>query len=334
MLRSFCLSPSPFMARIPHKFSFDPTYGYTRESLLAVPAPVEPDDFEPFWQARRDRAMTVLPAPRLEPPGIPNPAGWIGKIFRYTSTDGLTLSGRVLWPEKATPKRALIFGHGYGSPEVEAYPEYLPADAVLWFPHARGLGLSRMTSIPSDPVRHVLHGIESRDTYVHGGCVEDLWLAVSALLELFPAVEGQIGYLGISFGGGIGALALPWEPRIKRAHFNVPSFGNHPLRLTMKTLGSGEAIRRYARTHNPEKLSETLSYFDAAVASRRLRIPVHAALALFDPFVTPAGQFSCYNCLNTEKVLYILDAGHFEYAGQAAQERSLRKQLTNFFKQM
>lgn len=322
------------MAKISHDFSFDPTYGYTLDSLLTVPAPDEPEEFENFWQARRDRAMAVVPAPRLEKPGITTPKGWVGKTLRYTSTDGLELGGRVLWPEKGTPKRALIYGHGYGAPEAEPFPDFLPPDSVLVFPHARGLGLSRVKGIPSDPARHVLNGIESKDTYVHGGCVEDLWIAVSALLELFPKVAGHIGYLGISFGGGIGALALPWEPRVSRAHFNVPSFGNHPLRLTMKTFGSGEAIRQYARRHGEEEVLKTLSYFDSAVAARRLKIPIHAALALFDPFVTPAGQFSIYNATPTEKNLFVLDAGHFEYADKSDQERSLREELLDFISEL
>jgi cephalosporin-C deacetylase-like acetyl esterase len=31
-------------------------------------------------------------------------------------------------------------------------------------------------------------------------------LAVSALTELRPELEGRIGYIGASFGGGVGAL--------------------------------------------------------------------------------------------------------------------------------
>ena len=52
----------------------------------------------------------------------------------------------------------------------------------------------------------------------------------------------RLDYMGISFGGGIGALALPWDERFHRAHLNVPSFGHHPLRLTLPepdTTGSG-----------------------------------------------------------------------------------------------
>ena len=80
---------------------------------------------------------------------------------------------------------------------------------------------------------HVLHDIQDRDRYVHGGCIEDIWVAVTAAQELFPSAANRIGFMGISFGGGIGAMALAFEERIQRGHLNVPSFGNQPLRMCL-----------------------------------------------------------------------------------------------------
>jgi len=319
------------MSEFEHPFSFDPTYGYSLDTLLAVGAPDGPADFVSFWEERREQAMKQVPAPRIARSGIPAPEGWKGCQVRFDSTGGVELGAVLYEPDGIPPRRGLIFGHGYGVEENEPPPDFLPSESVLFFPYARGLGLSGGGGIPREPARHVLHGIESRDTYLHGGCVDDLWMSVSALLEIFPALEGRLGYLGISFGGGIGALALPWEPRVGRVHFNVPSFGNHPLRLTMPTHGSGEAVRRYARRRGDEKTIATLQYFDAATAARYLDRPVHAALALFDPFVTPAGQFSIYNALPGEKSLFVLDAGHFEYPGQTEREWALRTELEAYF---
>jgi cephalosporin-C deacetylase len=87
---------------------------------------------------------------------------------------------------------------------------------MIVFPCSRGLGRSSDTQISADSRWHVLHDIHSRDNYIIGKCVEDLWTCVTAILELFPDVEGHIGYLGTSFGGGIGAMALPWDNRIQR----------------------------------------------------------------------------------------------------------------------
>src|SRR5690606_440225 len=100
--------------------------------------------------------------------------------------------------------------------------------------------LSDGPDLPDEGAAHVLAGIDDRETYVHGGCVADVWCAVSALVELVPGVPLPVGYLGGSFGGGIGALAAPWDERIGAVALTVPSFGHHPLRLTLPCTGSGE----------------------------------------------------------------------------------------------
>ncbi len=124
-------------------------------------------------------------------------------------------------PVSGVIKRGFIVGHGYGGRDEPDF--HLPfKDAALLFPCFRGLALSSQPSISSEPYWHVLHDINQRDRYILGGCVEDVWLAVSAMLSLFPHTAGRLGYLGISFGGGIGALALAWESRISKGHLNSP----------------------------------------------------------------------------------------------------------------
>ncbi len=309
-----------------HGYPFDPTYGYDLEQLLGIEPPPEPAGFGDFWQQRYQRAALVDPQPQLIASGREY-GPWRIKELTYHSTEGAVIGGWVLVPH-GVPRRGFVVGHGYGGrggPDLD-----LPfPDAVLLFPCFRGLGRSRSARWPQQPERHVLHGIESRHHYLVGGCVDDLWLAVTVLLQLFPALADHIGYLGISFGGGVGALALPWEPRVTRAHFNVPTFGHQPLRLTLPTLGSGDAVARYWRDHR--HVADTLSYYDAAIAARYLRKPLHLACALFDPVVAPPGQFAIYNGLPGPKTLFLLDAGHFDYPARAAQDAALKRELKPFF---
>ncbi|MGR9085709.1 MAG: acetylxylan esterase [Gammaproteobacteria bacterium] len=309
---------------------FDPGYGYTLDQLLNVKPPPQPPDFVGFWRRRFQHAIT------LEPRQWISPCTWTHSEFEcydlgYRSTDDFEIGGWVLIPRHAPVRRGVVVGHGYGG---RAGPDFdLPiADAAFLFPCFRGLSRSRRWPISDNPVHHVLHDIDNRDRYILGGCVADLWLAVSALLQLFPAVAGHVAYLGISFGGGIGALALPWDARVARAHFNVPSFGHHPVRLQLPTWGSAASVQAYRRQHG--HVLETLSYYDAAVAARHIRIPVHVAAALADPVVAPPGQFCIYNALPGEKKLFVLDAGHSEYACQAAQEKALLLDLQEFFKDL
>jgi len=314
------------MAVFQHPFPFDPTYGASEDDLRSIPAPEPPSDYEVFWQPRYEAVLVIDPAPEIEEEGT---EGDHRKFqIRYQSAGGVSIRGWMLVPRGGVAVRGFVIAHGYGG--RTAPDTHLPfRDAVLFFPCLRGLALSRLPRVPSDPYGHVLHGIESRETYIHGGCVEDVWCGVSALLKLFPELNGRIGFLGISFGGGIGAMALAWDPRFARAHLNVPSFGNHPVRLRCPTVGSGEAVRTYAaRRTDP---MPTLAYHDAATAARRIQIPVHCALAAFDPAVAPPGQFSIFNGLAGERKLFHLQAGHFPYPGAEEEERELLRDLERFF---
>lgn len=311
-----------------HGYGFDPTHGYSFDELVSVGLPEAPDDFERFWSERYRRALDVSPRPRVQD------LGWdVGALrvfdLSYFSTDAVRINGWVVVPADGAVERACVVGHGYGG---RSGPDFhLPVDRCAFvFPCFRGLGRSPHPPISSEPWWHVLHDIDKRDRYVIGGCVEDLWLAVSATLRLFPQVQGRIGYLGISFGGGVGALGVPFDPRVRRAHYALPTFGHHPLRLGLPAVGSVAAVQAFERAH-PGVALRTLRYYDAAVASRHAQIPVHCALALFDPHVPAPGQFAIYNGLPGPKSLFVHAAGHHAHPREADEQRRLLAELRTFF---
>ena len=310
-----------------HPFSFDPGYGYGLDDLLALGAPDAPPDYATYWNDRYEQALEAAPRPQLSDVPGTHPK-WKIAHLAYESTGGFRILGWALLPREGEIRRGLVFAHGYGGldgPDLAMPYE----DAVIFFPCFRGISLSRCPFISPEPRWHVLHHIEDRDRYILGGCTEDLWLVVSAMLELFPQVSGRVGMIGTSFGGGIVALATPWDPRIARIHLEVPTFGHHPLRLTLPTLGSGAALTAYEK-HNGGTLA-TLSYYDAATAARHITIPAHVAAARFDPHVAPPGQFAIYNALAGPRELFVLDAGHFDYANHSSQDQLLLREKERFF---
>lgn len=316
------------MSELRHNYPFDPSYGYDLDGLLAVAPPPEPPGFAAFWSGRYQQALTIDPLPVLRRSDYSR-RGWRVADLEYRSTGGYSIRGWLLEPAQGQAvTRGFLVGHGYGGIEQPSFD--LPCtDAVYLVPCFRGLGRSAQAPFSQDPMWHVLHDIHQRDIYILSGCVEDLWVGVSALLRLKPHLQGRIDYLGISFSGGIGALALPWETRIGRGHLNVPTFGHHPLRLHLPTTGSGAAVQAFARRHS--HVVETLAYYDAAVAARYIHQPMHLAAALFDPVVAPPGQFAIYNALPGPKELFVLTAGHFEYQGRAVEDRGLLSELRGFF---
>ena len=318
-----------FESPLPHDFPFDPAYGYDLDALLRVPAPPEPDDFADFWRGLYAAARATPPDLTLRPSGDGGSDDVDVFDVEFTSLGGARIGGWLTRPRRGPVERGVVVGHGYGHREQPDLNLPIPRSAAI-FPCARGFSRSRSPQFPDNAAEHVVHGIGSRETYAHGGSAADLlWSAASALVEAIPEAAARLDYVGGSFGGGIGALALPWDDRIARAHLAVPSFGNHPLRLTMPCVGSGESVRGYHREH-PE-VADVLRYFDAATAARHARVPVHVAAALFDPAVPPPGQFAVYNALGGPKELFVLTAGHFDYPAAEEENRRLREELVRFF---
>ncbi len=314
------------MKQIHHPFHFNPSYGYDLHALLAIEPPPVPNDFARFWQSRYLKTLALRTDFILGECG--SHAGLKTFDIQYQSTDDFTIGGWLLEPETEEVEQCIIVGHGYGGRSQPDYHFNIPHTAYL-FPCFRGISRSRSDKVSDQPHLHVLHHIEDPDRYILGGCAEDLWLAITLMQELYPHAAQRIGYMGISFGGGIGALALPWDTRVRRVHLNVPTFGCHPLRLTLPSLGSAAAVSQFVKAvgHIPD----TLIYYDAAIAAGFGFQPLHVAAALFDPMVAPPGQFAIHNAWAGPKQLFVLDAGHFEYPEQQRQNQQLLGQLQAFF---
>ncbi|MFB6830246.1 acetylxylan esterase [Streptomyces hydrogenans] len=312
---------------LPHDFPFDPTHGYDLRRLLAVEAPAGPDDFADFWRERHARALRVDTAPRIEGPWVTVDGTRVADVS-YTSADGVRIGGWLTVPADGRVTQGCVAAHGYGGRMAPDPGQSPPETATIW-PCLRGLGTrSLLPGVPSKSAGHVLHGIGARESYLIGGCVADVWCAATALRQLVPEAAGRLTYLGTSFGGGIGALALPWDDRFRAAGLTVPTFGNHPLRATLPCTGSGELVR--ARLAEDPSVLDVLAYFDAATAARHLRIPVHVGAALFDPHVPPPGQFAVYNALAGPRELTVLRAGHFDHPGEPAETAALEEAQRRF----
>lgn len=303
----------------------DGTYGYTLADLLAVQPCAEPPGFAAHWRARYDDARAVQANPQLTPAGRRGDHDLYTVTF--TTTEDRVLGGWLALPADGMVRRGVVSSHGYGGREGPDGLLVEPGTAVMW-PVSRGQSSASLTpDLPSEAQAHVLVGIDSVQTYILGGCAEDVWCATSALTEIVGDVPLQ--FVGGSFGGGQGALALPWDDRFVAAALRVPSFGQYDLRLSMPCLGSGESVRHHVAAH-PEA-REVLRFFDASAAAGRIKIPTLVACALRDPAVPPPGQFAVYNAIPGAS-LYVMTAGHTEYPGQEAEVAAWEARVSVFLR--
>ncbi len=310
-----------------HEFPFDPTYGYDEARLRGVSGPDSPTDFAAFWLETYQRTRATAPRASMRPSTLTLPGRDVYDV-EFDGLDGFRVGAWLTLPESGRVTCGFTVGHGYGG--RSAPDAWLPvASGAGMFICSRGFDRSARPDLPGVASAHVLHGIELRDTYLHRFCVADRGSATSALVELVPEAGAKLFYSGTSFGGGLGALATPWETRWSAGYLDVPSFGHHPLRVTLPCIGSGEAVRNYLPAH-PEVM-QVLAYHDAAIASRHSTTPTFVAAALFDPAVPPPGQFAVYNALCQEKSLFVRQAAHYAWPGQASEERHVRRALEDWF---
>ncbi|WP_423465117.1 acetylxylan esterase [Promicromonospora sp. MS192] len=318
--------PSPYDRWFPGS-PLDGTYGYDRDALLAVVPAAEPDGFAELWRSWYARAREVPSDVVVEAAGGARRPTHDVSVVTYTADGGLRLRAWVAVPVGLRPRVGVVHSHGYGGRDAPTF-ERVPHDAAVIFPVARGLGaLNAGVGAPDTSSRHVLHGIEAVETYAVGRSAVDLWHAGTALLDLLARRDETLGnlplyFVGTSFGGGIGALAVPWDDRFVGATLEVPTFGQHDLRLTMPCTGSGEAVRHHVADH-PEA-REVLAFHDASVAATHLRVPTRVECAAWDTHVPPPGQFAVANgvgrAAGANLELAIHTAGHAEYPGQSREQ--------------
>ena len=301
--------PAPYDSWFPDA-AFDGSYGFTLETLRAV-APVPPaPDFADRWRGWRERARATAAAPRII--SSSDRRGRRVSLIELSGVDGVRLRAWYVEPLAQAPRVGVVHSHGYGGRDRVDLGR-VPDDAAAIFPVARGLGaLNADIGAPEEREAHVLTGLSDPEDYVIGLCARDLWLAGDALREL--AGDIPLYFVGESFGGGIGALAVPWDERYVGATLVVPTFGQYDERLAAPCLGSGEHQRAHVRRH-PEA-REQLRLFDASTSALFFRVPVRVEAALWDQYVPPPGQFSIANAVPPELLeLEVLPAGHAEYPG-------------------
>ncbi len=318
---SFLITGSP---TIEFDYPFDPTYGYTPESMLALRVTAPPTDFEEFWRSNYTEFLKSFKLLDISDTGKQFNEMKIKEIT-FQVHDQHKTGAWLLEPTNAS--KGLVVGHGYGGRQSYNTSFLLPNTAII-MPCALGFNLSKHPDLPNISSEHVIFNIENKNKYIIKYNVMEMWASAKILKDLYGTEE--IYYDGSSFGGGLGALAIPWEPLFKKAHLSVPTFGNQELRLKLNCKGSGQSVKTYYEK-NDHILEKTLRYFDSAVAAKFGTIPTLFSLAAFDPSVPPPGQFSVYNEWTGPKQAIYFHSGHHSTEVSTQEDIALLDLKHSFF---
>lgn len=312
---------------IEHNFSFDPTCGYTREQLLAVKGTEPTEKFIKFWQDTYDLTMNVKLDYQVEGEvWSPNENVRIYRV-RFRNWDDVEIVTWIARPEHSTG--GLLIGQGYGN--MATPPTGSDPGMTIVLPNVRGLGFSQHKDIPWEPGKHAAYGSGSQETYVIRGCIADLWMAARVMIDMFPDTADNLCYNGGSLGGGMGALAVAFDPRIKAAHLNVPTLGGRIQFDFPAMKGDPAGARQAIALGSPEGM-EVMSYFDASAAAHLIKVPTLVTPALFDPSVPPPAQFAVANSIPEEfRIMRIREVGHFAATDR---DKELEKDLQEIEKKI
>jgi fermentation-respiration switch protein FrsA (DUF1100 family) len=172
-----------------------------------APDPGRPADLFPD-NPRAPLHATAVPMPSLSGDGVTVQA------VSYTTFDGTRVPALLALPQRVRPRGCLIYQGGIGMTKEDSKP--------LW-PGAAALGLATFTIDPRDTgargsvaelARAVRSAAAIRAAYVD--TVRDLRRGLD-YLESRPECQHNIGYLGTSFGGALGAMLSGSDRRVKAA---------------------------------------------------------------------------------------------------------------------
>lgn len=237
----------------------------------------------------------------------------------YTTFDGERVPALFSIPRAVPPRGCLIWQHGLGGRKENVEP--------FWDGAAR-LGLAmfaidlrdhgQRASSPTE-LRQALGSPAGMDALITG-TIKDLRRAMNYLWSQ-PLCRHNIGFMGFSFGGAIGANFVAQDPRVrlavlmsfppnviaglKQASFLLPAIRNQPAQL-----------RAAVRLLSPLDPDRWLG-----------RISPRPLLLLFgthDPFVPQSSKLDNASAAREPKTVVIFNGGHNPFVGAAARGNAER----------
>lgn len=284
----------------------DFTCGYTKEQLLAIKGDEPVEGFEAFWRRQYERVIkSKLDYTVEDEVWSPDPDVKIYRI-RYTTCDGIKIGMWINRPKVSCGGH--LIAHGYGNtaiPDASSSP-----GQTIAMPCVPGLGISQSREIPWVPAQHAAYGFDDPEKYIIVCGVRSLWTAASILIDMFPDVKENLVCSGGSLGGGMGAMCIAWDSRIRAGELNVPTLGGR-IMLDYPGQVGDPAHTRATLGKASEQGRRVIDFCNAAAAARFIRVPILVTPALSDHSVPPPGQFAVANSIPEEyRILRIREVGH------------------------
>lgn len=286
---------------------------FTHDFPNYVPPPRRPDDFDKFWQQTLRELADIPMAAEVTP--VPEQSDHYSEAFKVSlaTLNGRRFHGWYWKPRKPGryPVRLELPSSGIYKRTAAQVP-HGPDYSGMWIAiHGLPVELD-FESRPDDPAawNYWTHGIESPKTSMWRTIYASMVRAVDFLCSRPEVDANRIMASGGSQGGGLTLVLAGLDPRIS---FAAPAHnglcrldwtvqhkpGFWPFDMSAKPAGQSD-----------EQFLHTLSYFDAANFTPRIRCAVFAEVSLLDTVTASGNQIAALTGIRPGLLELICDPWH------------------------
>jgi cephalosporin-C deacetylase len=269
----------------------------------------EPDDFDEFWArtladaTRHDLDVSMAPvATRLTTVDVFD--------VRFAGYGGHPIAAWLILPRgvaTGTPGVVQFAGYGGGRGAPHEHLLWSAAGYAHLVMDTRGQGSGHRAGATGDPIGPsgpsasgmLTKGIQSPDDYYYRRLFIDAVRAVDVLAGVGVVDSSRIATLGASQGGAMALAAAALRSDVAATLAYSPFLCDVRRASLITDSPPYKELSTYLAAHRtaPDRVFETLSYFDGVNLAKRIRNPTWMSAALMDAVCPPSTAFGAFHNL-------------------------------------
>ncbi|OGV46790.1 MAG: hypothetical protein A2017_14395 [Lentisphaerae bacterium GWF2_44_16] len=271
-----------------------------------------PEDFDKFWQERKEELAKVPMKVTMEPVEVP--ADMKGKVecfdIKIDCAGGMPVSGYFCKPVNAAKGSlpALVSYHGAGVRSSNKHFGYASQGMLALDINAHGIENGKPASFYQELRGGKLKGYpffnsDDKDKIYFKG----MFLRLIRSLEFIksqPEWDGKILIVtGSSQGGAQSLVAAGIDPQVTLCIAHVPAMCDHTGILANQSSGWPRFIKMKDGKPENENILKTVPYFDAANFASRIKAETLVTVGFIDTTCAPTSVYAAYNNIKSLKTI-------------------------------
>jgi len=269
-----------------------------------------PEDFDKFWQERREELAKVPLKSSLEPVEVPDNLKDKVECFdvKIDCAGGMPVSGYFAKPGKAAQGSlpAIVFYHAAGVRSSSKPFGYAARGMLALDINAHGIENGKPENFYKELAEGKLKGYpffnsdDSDKIYFKG-----MFLRLIRSLDFIksrPEWDGKTLIVsGSSQGGGQALVAAGLDPRVTLCIAHVPALCDHTGILADQSSGWPRFIKLKDGKPENENIVRTVPYFDAANFASKIKADTLITVGFIDTTCAPSSVYAAYNNIKGSK---------------------------------